>query len=148
MTHPLLHRQIGVDTNRLRTMAATGFAGVTELMEQLVAETGIEFRHLKSVMEHAVALSLHQGHADTVTHEALSQALEAAGLHLDLDAETTCRLQDPAVILAHKQVVGGPGREALQAELAQLTATIEAQKQMWQGRETALQVKYEACGTS
>ncbi len=145
-THPLLQRQIGVDTARLRDMAATGFAGVTELMEQLVARTGIEFRHLKSVMEHAVALSLSRGQADTVTHEALSQALQAAGLSLDLDAETARRLQDPAVILANKQVVGGPGRDALQAELAQLEAVVEAQRQTWRSREAVLQAKYEACG--
>jgi argininosuccinate lyase len=145
-THPLLQRRIGVDTARLRDMAATGFAGVTELMEQLVAQTGIEFRHLKRVMEHAVALSLHQGSADTVTHEALSQALQAAGFDIDLDAATTRRLQDPVVILAHKQVVGGPGRDALQAELAQLSAMVEAQRQIWQRREAVLQARYEACG--
>jgi hypothetical protein len=111
-----------------------------------VARTGIEFRHLKSVMEHAVALSLHQGNADTVTHEALSQALHAAGLCIDLDAETTRRLQDPAVILAHKQVMGGPSPEALQTELAQLDAVVEAQRQTWQSREAALHAKYTACG--
>ncbi len=144
--HPLLHRRIGVDTKRLRDMAATGFAGVTELMEQLVAQTGIEFRHLKSVMEHAVALSLHQGNPDTVTHEALSQALHAAGLSIDLDAETTRRLQEPSVILAHKQVIGGPSREALQAELAQLSVVVEAQRDIWQSREAGLHAKYEACG--
>ncbi len=142
-THSLLYRRIGVDTGRLRDMAGTGFAGVTELMEQLVARTGIEFRHLKSVMEHAVALSLHQGHEDTVTHEALSQALKEAGLSIDIDEETTGRLQEPAVILAHKQVIGGPSREALQAELEQLSAVVEAQRQIWQSRESTLQAKYE-----
>ncbi len=144
--HALLHRQIGVDTARLRDMAGTGFAGVTELMEQLVARTGIEFRQLKSVMEHAVALSLSQGNADTVTHEALSQALKAAGFSIELDADTTCRLQEPVAILAHKQVVGGPGREALQAELAQLSAVVETQRHIWRQREAALHTKYEACG--
>ena len=144
-THPVLRRRIGVDTARLRRMAATGFAGVTELMEQLVARSGIEFRHLKSVMEHAVALSLEQGNADTVTHDALSQALDAAGIRLDLDAEATLRLQDPTVILANKQVFGGPGHDPLQVELAQLNAVIEAQQQLWQRRETALNAKYEAC---
>ncbi len=143
--HPLLHRQIGVDTARLRDIAATGFAGVTELMEQLVAQTGIEFRHLKSVMEHAVALSLNQGNPDTVTHEALSQALQAAGFNLDLDAATTQRLQEPTVILAQKQVTGGPSPEALKAELAQLSTVVDTQRQTWQHRETALQAKYEAC---
>jgi argininosuccinate lyase len=146
--HPLLQRQIGVDTARLRDMAATGFTGVTELMEQLVAHSGIEFRHLKSVMEHAVALSLHQGNADIVTHEALCQALQAANLSLDLDAETTRKWQDPTVILAHKQAVGGPSREALRVELAQLKAVIEAQRQTWQSREAVLQAKYEACRTA
>lgn len=141
--HALLNRRIGVDTTRLRDMAGTGFAGVTELMEQLVARTGIEFRHLKSVMEHAVALSLHQGNPDTVTHEALSEAVQAAGLSIDLDAETTTSLQDPAVILAHKQVMGGPSREALQAELAQLSAVVETQRQTWQSREAALQAQYD-----
>ncbi len=143
--HPLLNRQIGVDTDRLRRMAATGFACVTECMEQLVAQTGIEFRHLKSVMEHAVALSLSQGQADTVTHEALSQALQAAGLHIDLDPDTTRQLQDPAAILARKIAVGGPSRDALQAELAQLDAVVETQRRTWSSRETALQAKYEAC---
>ena len=143
--HPVLRRRIGVDAARLRRMAATGFAGVTELMEQLVARSGIEFRHLKSVMEHAVALSLEQGNTDAVTHEALSQALHAAGIDLDLDAETTQRLQDPAVILANKQVFGGPGHDPLQVELAQLSAVIEAQQQLWQRREAALNAKYTAC---
>ncbi len=144
--HPLLHRQIGIDTTRLRDMATTGFTGVTELMEQLVAQTGIEFRYLKSAMEHAVAISLYQGNADIVTHEALSQALQAAGLDLDLDASTTRRLQEPDVILAHKQVVGGPSPEALQSELAQLRTVVETQRQTWRSREATLQAKYEACG--
>lgn len=144
--HPLLQRHIGVATGRLREMAATGFSGVTECMEQLVAQTGIEFRHLKSVMEHAVALSLHQGHVDTVTHEALSQALHAAGFSLDIDAETTRRLQTPAVILAHKQVVGSPGSEAVQNELTRLNTFIAGQRQTWKDREATLHAKYEACG--
>lgn len=143
--HPLLNRQVGVDTARLRNMADTGFAGVTECMEQLVAQTGIEFRHLKSVMEHAVALSIGQGQSDTVTHEALSQALQDAGFEIDLDADTTRKLQDPAVILARKLPVGGPSRDALQAELAQLDAVVEAQWQTWFEREAMLQAKREAC---
>lgn len=144
-THPLLNRQIGVDTARLRDMAATGFAGVTECMEQLVAQTGIEFRHLKSVMEHAVALSIRQGHTDTVTHDALSQALQAAGITIDLDADTTRKLQEPAAILTHKLAVGGPSRDALQVELAQLDAVVEAQQQIWSSRKATLQAQYEAC---
>ncbi len=144
-THPLLNRQIGVDTSQLHHMAGTGFAGVTECMEQLVAQTGIEFRHLKSVMEHAVALSIGQGQADTVTHEALSQALQAAGFDIDLDADTMRKLQDPAAILAQKRAIGGPSRDALQAELAQLDAVVEVQRQTWSSREAELQAKYEAC---
>ncbi len=69
--------------------------------------------------------------------------MQAAGLSIDLDAETTTSLQDPAVILAHKQVMGGPSREALQAELAQLSAVVETQRQTWQSREAALQAQYD-----
>lgn len=114
-------------------------------MEQLVAQTGIEFRHLKSVMEHAVALSIRQGHTDTVTHDALSQALQAAGITIDLDADTTRKLQEPAAILTHKLAVGGPSRDALQVELAQLDAVVEAQQQIWSSRKATLQAQYEAC---
>src|SRR5919108_6140795 len=113
--NPCLQRDVGVDTTRLRAMAATGFTGVTELMEQLVTQTGIEFRRLKRAMEQAVALSLQHGEADCVTPVALGQALQEEGLQLDMDAETVRRLQDPTTILAAKQVVGGPGHQALEA---------------------------------
>jgi argininosuccinate lyase len=143
--HAYLQRHIGVNTARLRAMAASGFAGVTELMEQLVAQTGIEFRHLKGVMEHAVALSLQQGESDKVTHTALHQALQAAGFAVSLDAETVQQLQDPVAILALKHAVGGPGRQALSMELAQLDAFVADQQQTWQTRKNALQEKYAAC---
>jgi argininosuccinate lyase len=143
--NPWLQRDVGVDTARLRAMAATGFAGVTELMEQLVSQTGVEFRRLKPAMEHAVALSLQQGESDCVTHAALEQALQAEGLDIAIDAETVRRLQDPATILAAKHVVGGPGRQFLEAELAQLDAFVETQRQAWQARSDTLQAQYEQC---
>jgi argininosuccinate lyase len=143
--NPWLQRDVGIDTARLRAMAATGFTGVTELMEQLVAQTGVEFRRLKRAMEHAVALSLQQGEPDCVTPAALRQALQDEGLALEVDAETVHRLQDPATILAAKQVVGGPGRQALEAELAQLDAFVATQRQAWQARSNALLAKYEQC---
>jgi argininosuccinate lyase len=143
--NPWLQRDIGVDTGRLRAMAATGFAGVTELMEQLVTRTGIEFRLLKRAMEKAVALSLQQGEPDCVTPAALRQALREEGLQIDVAAETIHHLQTPTTILAAKQVVGGPGRYALEAELVQLDAFIATQCQTWQARSDILQAKYEVC---
>ena len=137
-----LDRQVGVDTARLQAMAHSGFAGVTEFMEQLVASTGVEFRRLKAVMEHAVALSLQQGEADCVTHAAMSQALREAGVDVALDAETTRRLQEPATILQAKRVMGGPGPEAMVDELAQLDHFVESQIQVWEKRREKLQ----ACG--
>jgi hypothetical protein len=41
--------------------------------------------------------------------------------------------------------VGGPGRIALEAELAQLDAFVTAQRQAWQERQAVLHAKYEAC---
>jgi hypothetical protein len=143
--NPWLHREIGVDTAKLQAMAATGFAGVTELMEQLVAQSGIDFRHLKSVMEQAVATSLQTGEPNRVTHAALHEALNAAALNLDLDTDTVQRLQDPCTILALKHAVGGPSPQALEAELAQLDAFIHGQDQLWQVRREDLQAKYDAC---
>jgi hypothetical protein len=126
-------------------MAGTGFAGATELLEQLVTQTGIEFRRLKRVVEHAVALSLQQGAADAVTHTALSQALREEGLEVLVDAATVQRLQEPATILAAKQVTGGPGQQALAAELTQLVTFVAAQSQTWQTRNQELQARYEQC---
>jgi argininosuccinate lyase len=143
--NPWLHRDIGVDTAKLQAMAATGFAGVTELMEQLVAQSGIEFRHLKGVMEQAVAISLQTGESHRVTYAALQEALNAAGLNLDLDTDTVQRLQDPCTILALKHAVGGPSPQALEAELAQLDAFINSQHPVWQARRENLQAKYDAC---
>ena len=140
-----LDRQVGVDTARLQAMAHSGFAGVTEFMEQLVASTGVEFRRLKAVMEHAVALSLRQGEADCVTHAAMSQALREAGVDVALDAETTRRLQEPATILQAKRVMGGPGPEAMQAELAQLDDFVESQLQVWERRCEKLQACRDRC---
>jgi argininosuccinate lyase len=143
--NPWLQRDVGIDTARLRAMAATGFAGVTELMEQLVTRSGIEFRVLKRAMENAVALSLQQGESNCVTPAALRQALQEEGLQIDIDTETIHHLQTPGTILAAKQVVGGPGRYALAAELAQLEAFITTERQVWQARSDFLQAKYEAC---
>ena len=140
-----LDRQVGVDTARLQAMAHSGFAGVTEFMEQLVASTGVEFRRLKAVMEHAVALSLQQGEADCVTHAAMSQALREAGVDVALDAETTRRLQEPATILQAKRVMGGPGPEAMQAELAQLDDFVESQLQVWEKRCEKLRACRDRC---
>jgi argininosuccinate lyase len=145
-TNAWLQRDVGVDTARLRAMAVTGFAAVTELMEQLVSQTGIEFRRLKRAMEQAVALSLRAGVSDCVTSDALQQALREEGLDIEVDAATVRRLQDPATILAAKRVVGGPGREALTAELEQLETFGAAQRRTWQGRRDTLRHKYEVCG--
>src|SRR5262245_54331463 len=144
-SNPWLQRDIGIDTVRLQAIAGTGFTGATELLEQLVTRTGIEFRRLKRVMEHAVALSLQQGGAHWVTHTALCQALQEEGLAVAVDAETVRRLQEPLTILAAKQVVGGPGGQVLEAELAQLATFVATQAQAWQERSDALQAKYDQC---
>jgi len=143
--NPWLQRDVGIDTVRLHAMAGTAFAGATELLEQLVTQTGIEFRRLKRVTEHAVALSLQQGETNCVTHTALGQALQEEGLAVAFDVETVRRLQEPLTILAAKQVVGGPGRQALEAELAQLAAFVATQLQAWQERCDLLQAKYDQC---
>jgi argininosuccinate lyase len=140
-----LQRDVGIDTARLHAMAGTGFAGATELLEQLVTQTGIAFRRLKRVTEHAVALSLQQGEGNWITHTALCQALQEEGLAITVDAETVRRLQEPRTILAVKQIVGGPGRQALATELVQLATFITTQSQVWQERSDTLQAKYEQC---
>jgi argininosuccinate lyase len=143
--NPWLQRDIGVDITRLQAIAGTGFAGVTEFMEQLVSQTGVEFRRVKRVMEHAVALSMQQGEQDCITHIALHQALQEEGLDIDIDAETISRLQDPTTILTAKQVVGGPGRQVLESEIDQLDAFMTSQRQIWEARGHALQTKYDQC---
>ena len=144
-TNEWLDRQVGVDTSRLQAMAGSAFAGVTEFMEQLVASTGVEFRRLKAVMEHAVALSLQQGETDCVTHAAMSQALRENGMDIAVEAESVRRLQEPAAILQSKRVMGGPGREAMEAELGQLDDFVESQLQVWEKRCEKLRVCYERC---
>lgn len=144
-TNPWVQRTVGVDTARLRAMAGTGFAGATELLEQLVTTTGIEFRRLKRAVEHAVALSIQQGEANYVTDTALHQALHAEGLHVTLDPATVQRLQDPATILTAKHVTGGPGPQALAAELEHLATFHATQQRLWQDRGDTLQAKYRQC---
>jgi argininosuccinate lyase len=143
--NPWLDRPVGIDTARLHAMARSGFTGVTEFMEQLVARTGLEFRRLKRVMEHAVALSLQQGEPDRVTHAAMSQALEEEGLRLGVDAAMVHRLQEPTSILQAKQVMGGPGPEAMAAGLSPLEAFVASRRQVWQERDEKLHACYNRC---
>ncbi|MCZ6872066.1 MAG: argininosuccinate lyase [bacterium] len=143
--NPCLQRDIGIDTRRLKDMAGTGFAGVTELMEQLVRQTGVELRRLKRAIERAVALSLQAGEQNRITSTALQQALQDEHVEITVDADTVQRLQDPTTILAAKQVVGGPGRQALETELAQLDDVVATQRQVWQARRDTLQAKYDQC---
>ena len=143
--NPWLDRPVGIDTARLHAMARTGFTGVTEFMEQLVTNTDVEFRRIKGVMEHAVALSLRQGESDCVTHTAMSQALQEEGLDLGMEAEAVAQLQEPATILKAKQVAGGPGPEAMETELAQLDGFVASQRQVWQERDAKLQACYDRC---
>jgi hypothetical protein len=75
----------------------------------------------------------------------LSQALREEGLEVLVDAATVQRLQEPATILAAKQVTGGPGQQALAAELTQLVTFVAAQSQTWQTRNQELQARYEQC---
>lgn len=147
-TNPALQRDVGIDTARLQAMAETGFTGATELLEQLVTTTGMEFRRLKRVLEHAVALSIQQGETSWVTSPALQQALQAEDLQLTLDATTVRHLQMPRTILAAKQVTGGPGRQALEEELQQLAAFGTQQQRVWSDRSTTLQAKYLQCRQS
>ena len=144
-TNTWLERPVGIDTARLHAMARSGFTGVTEFMEQLVASTGLEFRRLKGVMEHAVALSLQQGESDCVTPATMRQALQEEGLDLDVDAEMVNRLQDPATILKSKYVMGGPAPEAMEAELAQLDSFAASQRHVWQERLEKLQACDDRC---
>ncbi len=144
-TNPWLDRPVGIDTTRLYAMGRSGFTGTTEFMEQLVARTGVEFRRLKRVMEHAVALSLQQGESDRVTPATMSQALQAEGLDVTVDAETVSRLQEPANILQAKQVMGGPGPEAMEARLEQLDGFVASRRQMWQECGEKLQACYDRC---
>ena len=143
--HPGLQRAIGIDVQRLHVMASSGFAGATELLEQLVVQSGIEFRRLKSVIERAVALSLQQGQQDTVTHAAVYQALQAEGIDMPLSADTVQHLQDPLTILAAKQGLGGPGVQALAAEIAQLETFIDLQRRVWHDRRTTVDTQYAQC---
>jgi hypothetical protein len=43
-------------------------------------------------------------------------------------------------------VAGGPGRQALETELAHLVTFVTTQSQAWQERSDILQAKYEQCG--
>jgi len=66
-------------------------------------------------------------------------------VQIEVDAETVRHLQEPVTILAAKHAVGGPGRAAMQAELAQLQSFVASQRQVWQARREMLQAKYAAC---
>src|SRR5262249_29166921 len=127
--NPWLQRDVGIDTARLHTMAGTGFTGATEPLGKPATRTGTELPRPTAVMARGVALSLQQGEAHWVTHPALCQALQDEGLAMAVDAETVRHLQEPMTILAAKQIAGGPGRQALEAELAQLTTFVATQSQ-------------------
>ena len=74
-----------------------------------------------------------------------ARPLHAEGLDLDVDAETVDRLQEPAAILKSKHVMGGPGPEAMETELAQLDSFVASRRQVWQERGEKLRACDERC---
>jgi hypothetical protein len=75
----------------------------------------------------------------------MSQALREGGVDVAVDAKTTRRLQEPDTILQAKRVLGGPGRDAMEAELGQLDDFVAAQLQVWEKRCEKLQACHDRC---
>ena len=98
-----------VNQDVMLSWSKKGFIGATSLMEQITGVYKLPMRKAKVIVEKGVKYS--KGN-QTVTFEALQQALQEEKIDIALTASDVATWQDPEKIIGLTKVFGGPGIEA------------------------------------
>jgi argininosuccinate lyase len=109
-----------MNEGRLREALALGFSQSTDVAEQLMARSGLDYRTAYQIVGAAVRrLAAQGGSAADLTPALLDQiAGEQLGRRLAVDASTLADALDPAAIVATRVATGGAAPEPMDAMLA------------------------------
>ena len=128
-------RTITVRRERLRHLAAVGFATMTELADVIVREKGLSFRMAHNVVGKTVQRAVEEGKsAVELRVEMLDDACqELFGHRLELSPSALARALDPWENIAVRRVTGGPAPE----EMARMLAAAGARQAAAEARQRA-----------
>ncbi len=120
-------------TERMRHLAAIGFATMTELADTIVREKGMSFRMAHNVVGRTVARAISEGKTATeLTTVMLDESCqELFGYPLGLSADALARALDPWENIRVRRVTGGPAPE----EMARLLAAARSRQAQAEERQ-------------
>src|SRR3989344_919755 len=102
-----------------------GFIGAPSLMEQISLKFKLPFRKTKMIVENAVKYS--EGN-ESVSYEALMNALKKEGINISITKEEVKKFQDPNVIIQLTQSFGGPGKKSIMKSIELLENNLKKHK--------------------
>src|SRR5262245_17491642 len=117
-----------------------GFSQATDVAEQVMLSTGVDYRTAYEIVGTAVRrLAAGGGAARDLTPELLSDvARDRLGRPLSIDASTLAAVVDPAAIVATRVARGGAAPEPMDAMLAEIAADADALAVAGQARLAAM----------
>ena len=128
-------RTLSIDSERMLVSAADQQAIATDLADELVLTTGMDYRSAYRVVGRAVAAALESG--SIISPESLDAACrEVTGDALPNSSEAInwASLRDPRQLVATRTETGGCGRDSLAAELASLRDIVDEQQGWFEAR--------------
>jgi argininosuccinate lyase len=107
-----LIEDISLNESRMKEFSTQGFVGATAVLEGIVRDFGLSFRKAKFLIEKAVKYSQDEG-LESISISAMNKALKEDGLQISLTEQRLIDYQDPLIIIKKKNVIGGPGFDAM-----------------------------------
>ena len=133
-------RTLRVDADALSRTAADEQIAMTDLADDIVVRTGLDYRTAYRITGNAIATALDASSA--ITYDALdSAALTITGAHLPppVDAELwdIAAVMDPATLVRTRSEIGGCAPDSVRAEMSTLRPALDDAAQWRSGRRAA-----------
>jgi argininosuccinate lyase len=100
-------RTLAIDTDALVAAAGSHFTGATDLAEELVLRTDLDYRSAYRVVGHAVAAALQDGRSVLAADDLARASAELLGRSVDVAPGVVDAACDPALIVAGRTALGG-----------------------------------------
>jgi argininosuccinate lyase len=130
---------IQVDRELLRQRAARRFLTVTELADTLVREEQISFHEAHKIVSHAVNANREDDSAERMVRDVIAGAPAVLGRELRTAAAVLARALDPQYFVQIRNIPGGPGPEAIDAQIQALSAALESRAAWLRGKSDHLE---------
>jgi argininosuccinate lyase len=118
-------RTLRVDAARLESNAAQHFTGATDLADEILLRSGLDYRSAYRVVGHAVGRAIDEGRSTLTSRHVDEAATAVVGRRLGLDDETVRRALDPRQIVATRTCIGGAASRRVQEHCARVRSRTE-----------------------